>query len=332
MGHSMGGVVATSLLPSPNISAVITMSTPHEIPPARFDRRIAAIYKHNQVALTTADTPILSLCGGAADLMVPSESCILPEVANGNVYRRTIFSSALEGCWTGVGHQVIVWCHQVRWRVARAALELGAVSSSVERGFVLDRWLRDGRSLLPAPGHPARLDLSQEGYTVLPSGPLVLRDLRKPRAVYLAPVPEANHLTRFVAYVSEGSVLSVAPHHPSSLSVTFYLCSSSTDTPHDTSSRPACEEWHPTNLKLIPNASPGKLFPIPHEGVDESEGVVVFEAVLPDHDDKYRWVAVAYTTNEERGWILGGFEQDEPIVGKFSVHGTLKFRSTFLRN
>src|SRR5260370_27290061 len=106
--NSRGGIVATSLLPPPNISAVITMSTPHEIPPARFDRRIAAIYEHNKAALTMADTPILSLCGGATDLMVPSESCILPEVATMIVYRRTIFSRALEHCWTAVGHRVMV--------------------------------------------------------------------------------------------------------------------------------------------------------------------------------------------------------------------------------
>jgi len=301
------------------------MSTPHQIPPARFDRRIAAIYEHNQAALITADTPILSLCGGATDLMVPSEFCILPEIANGNVYRRTIFSSALEGCWTGVGHQVMVWCHQVRWRVARAALELGVASSSVERAFILDRWLRDGRTLSPTPVHPVRLDLSQESYTVLPSGPLVLRNLRKSRAVYLTPVPEANHPIRFVAYVSEGAVLSMAPHHPSSLSVAFYLCSSSTNAPHEPLSRPACEEWHPITLKLIPNAPPERPFPLPHEGVDESEGVVVFEAALPEGGDKHRWVAVAYATNEQRGWVIGDFVQDEPIVRKVSVHGTLLF-------
>ena len=105
MGHSMGGIVATSLLPSSNISAVITMSTPHQLPPARFDRRIASIYNNNRAALAASNTPILSLCGGATDLMVPSESCILPGVPNVvGVYRRTVFSSALEGCWTSIGH------------------------------------------------------------------------------------------------------------------------------------------------------------------------------------------------------------------------------------
>jgi len=321
MGHSMGGVVATSLLPSSNISAVITLSTPHKIPPARFDRRIAAIYENNQAVLETADTPILSLCGGATDLMVPSESCILPDVTNGNVYRRTIFSSALEGCWTGVGHQVMVWCHQVRWRVARAALELSA-ASSVERSFTLDRWLRDGPHLIPASESPARLDLGRESYDVLPPGPFVLHDLRKSNTVYLAPVPEVNYPIRFAAYVSEGSVLSLAPQHPSSLSVTFYLCSSSSDDPYDTSSLPACEQWQPTTLKLIPNASPERPFPVPHEGVGESEGVVVFEAVIPERSSQHRWVAITYSTNGERGWILGDFVRAGPITRKIDVRGT----------
>ena len=72
MGHSMGGVVATSLL------------------------RIAFIYCRNPAALATANIPILSLCGGAMDLMVPSKWCVLPDAANTGVYRRTVFSSALE--------------------------------------------------------------------------------------------------------------------------------------------------------------------------------------------------------------------------------------------
>ena len=322
MGHSMGGIVATSLLPSPNISAVITMSTPHQIPPARFDRRIAAIYDRNKVTLATADTPILSLCGGAADLMVPSESCILSKVTSRNAYRQTVFTSALEGCWTGVGHQVMVWCHQVRWRIARAALELGAASSHLERGFILDRWLRDGRSLSPALEHLPRLDLSQETYDILPPGPFVLRELRQRKAVYLTPVSRTNRPTKFVAYVSGGTVLSMAPHHPSSLSAAFFLCSSLAGDPYDISSRPSCEELHPSTLKLIPNTSPEKPFPVPNEGVDESEGVVVFEAVLPERSDGHLWVAVVHSTNEERGWILGDFVQDEPIVKELGILGT----------
>ena len=86
---------------------------------------------------------------------------------------------------------------------------------------------------------------------------------------------------------------------------------------------PVCEELHPSSLKLIPNPSLEKLFLVPHEGVDESEGVVVFEAVLSEHKgDGSRWVAVVYSTNKEHGWILGGFVEDEPTVKQFNVHST----------
>ena len=56
------------------------MLTPHQLPPAHFDCQIAAIHDYLAV-LATANTPILSLCGGV-DLMVPSESCILPDAVN----------------------------------------------------------------------------------------------------------------------------------------------------------------------------------------------------------------------------------------------------------
>jgi glycosylphosphatidylinositol deacylase len=113
LGHSMGGVVAASLLPNANVSALITMATPHTLPPARFDRRIAALYAHNAGVLANDPTSILSVCGGATDTLVPSESCILPELptTNGSAptpFRRTVFASALEGAWTGVGHIAIV--------------------------------------------------------------------------------------------------------------------------------------------------------------------------------------------------------------------------------
>lgn len=143
MGHSMGGIVATSLLPSNRISAILTMSAPHTLPPARFDARVDEIYHANTQTLFSDPTPMVSLCGGATDMMIPSESCILPPIAAGHLYRKTVFTSALEGAWTGVGHQEMVWCHQVRWRIARAALKLGMANNPKGRGLVLDKWLRE---------------------------------------------------------------------------------------------------------------------------------------------------------------------------------------------
>ena len=86
---------------------------------------------------------------------------------------------------------------------------------------------------------------------------------------------------------------------------------------------PTCEELHPSSLKLIPEPSPEKPFLVPHEGVDESDGVVVFEAILPRcNGGENHWVAISYPTNENRGQILGGLVKNEPTVGQFNVHGT----------
>jgi GPI inositol-deacylase len=95
------GVVETSLLPSVHISAIITMSTPHALPHARFDSLIDEIYRRNRLILDSDPTPILSLCGGATDMMISSESCVLEKQGAGAMLRRTVSTSALEGAYSG---------------------------------------------------------------------------------------------------------------------------------------------------------------------------------------------------------------------------------------
>ncbi|TFY70018.1 hypothetical protein EVG20_g2909 [Dentipellis fragilis] len=334
MGHSMGGIVATSILPRPDVAALITMSTPHTIPPARFDRRISTIYSHNRKTLAHDPTPILSLCGGAGDLMIPSEFCILPPSETPEVgqapYRRTIFTSALEGCWTSVGHQVMVWCHQVRWRVARAALELAA-STSGERPSVLDHWLSDG----PLPTEiPVASNAEQSlpaPHEVVPSGAQLV--LRSPTAsvsrTHFLPVPARTvdiAKKTFIIYVSQASILGKGPAHPSLLSVSIRLCHTAspfTESPSGAS----CASLRPDKLRLLPGTHPGRPFPLPNEGIDESDGVVLFEAdlLLPEGQGEAtgQWVAVSLTGADGHGWILGGFVDPQPITNELSVYGAL---------
>ncbi|KAI0329552.1 GPI-inositol-deacylase [Cubamyces sp. BRFM 1775] len=319
MGHSMGGVVATALLPNPNISAIITMSTPHSLPPVRFDRRIDHIYADNLKDLASDPTPILSLCGGATDLMIPSESCILPSFAENeanSVYRRTVFTSALEGCWTGVGHLAMVWCHQVRWRIARAALEIAASPSPEARALVLDRWLRDGHTLPPGHLPSDVLSLHTGEYDIVPSGKnLLVRDPVGTRSYLLQPPvsSDGSSTARFVLYASQGSVPPVAPHKPLPFRVTVYTCSEAEAT--------ACSPLAPTTLKLIPSPIPGSSFPVPDEGTDESEGVVLYEAdaALPAQTR----IAVKIDGGDGRGWVFGGFATKEPIFADISLAGLL---------
>jgi len=338
MGHSMGGIVATSLLSSQsqNISTIITMSAPHTLPPARFDSRIDMIYAANQRILDSDDdTPIVSLCGGATDMMIPSESCLLlvravDEKREEDIYRRTVFTSALEGAWTGVGHREMVWCHQVRWRVARAALELGASATPKGRGVILDKWLRDGHALPPAIPESKDDDFSltdSSTYEILPADINLV--LKKPQSsrTYLLPLslgPSSSTPHKFVLFVSQGTIPPVSPQNPLPLQVSVHLCTStSLSTPQNVS--PRCGSLKPTILKLVPNPLPGQTFPVPHEGSDESEGVVFYEADIPLLDieatSTSRWVGVRVEGTDGTGWLVGGFSLGDELTNDI---GTLR--------
>lgn len=315
MGHSMGGVVATSLLPSPDISAIITMSTPHTLPPARFDARIEKIYARNHQLLLIDPTPIISLCGGATDMMIPSESCILPAVSlnhSKRVHRKTVFTSALEGSWTGVGHREMVWCHQIRWRVARAALELGKSSSTQDRATILDRWFRDGNDFPSNVSPPSEMILTNSSaFEILPSNKHLV--LKRPQLLqtYLFPVSpaEVNLSSKFVLYMSQGSIMSVSPQRRGALRASVYICHNQGVMLQSEWTAPICVTKSPNFLKLLPNPIPGRLFPVPGEGSDESEGVVFFEIDLVGHvhASDNTWVAVRVEDADGDGWLMGGF-------------------------
>jgi GPI inositol-deacylase len=317
----MGGIVATSLLDTQSVQAIITMSTPHRLPPARFDHRVDRLYDYTLGLLANDPTPVVSLCGGATDMMIPSESCILPPPSNtsgSQPFRTTIFTSGLEGAWTGVGHQEMVWCHQVRWRVARVILEMAAVPD-VEKGAILDKWLRDGHTLPPLAveggARPSLTDPSQ--YEALPVGINLV--MRRPRGkvTYLLPVPERSILypnSTFILYASQGTIAPVGPAHPNSLRVAVSLCTSSS--PHASEDTPiTCGRLAPSAHRLIPNPPYRQIFPAPRDpfiqdsgGVDESDGVVLFEAEMPKTKlSDYEWVALDIESPVAEGWVVGGF-------------------------
>ncbi|EFI27764.1 GPI inositol-deacylase [Coprinopsis cinerea okayama7 len=303
LGHSMGGIVATSLLPSSQISAIIAMATPFALPPARFDPSIDSVYTNLHKILADDPTPILSICGGATDKMIPSESCILPHT-NGSGFRRTVFTSALEGSWTGVGHEAIVWCHQARWRVARAALELSPYRSTGEVVKALDRWLRDGHTLPPDGGPDQELTLEEvENAQETRKGTKL--QLTSPTSstagTYRLEVPRSTSSdikSSLIVLLSQGSVNGLGPQRPIPLRASIYGCVKDND---------SCTPLPPTVLKLLPSPIPGKPFPVPKEGSDESTGVVVFEADLSSAELEY--VIIKVENADGRGWLLASIEE-----------------------
>ena len=198
----------------------------------------------------------------------------------------------------------MVWCHQVRWRIARAALELGT-SSTTEKGIALDRWFRDGLSLDVTSVNSSHRDLvltDPKAYETLPvNDPLVLRIPHSSR-LYLLPISPSIAPSPFILFVSQGAIPPVSPPNPFPLRVYVYLCSGFGGEP------PRCRTLTPVTLKLVPNPIPGRPFPIPGEGSDESEGVVLFEATIPPSNlaEKKRWVGVHVESADGKGWLIGG--------------------------
>ena len=237
-------------------------------------------------------------------------------------WRKTVFTTCMEGAWTGVGHREMVWCHQVRWRVARAAMELGNSPSETEKGAILGRWFRDevNHDYLHQNG-PLRMGSS--AVTHIPSGQrLMLRPVPLQSGMYLLPL--APGLTRhsFILYVSHGAVGSLSPHHASELHASVLRCHLSTEN---------CFPLWPHSLKLIPNPLPGTPFPVSGKGVDESDGVVRFEATLDTWDleasNVDEWIGVDIRGGGDlRSWMVAGIEQERVVMSEDSVFGEIVLR------
>ena len=123
IAHSMGGIVAREVFTLDGyeedmVNLLITLSTPHAIPPTTFSRTMHSIYsnnKHYDENITT-----ISISGGSADTLLPSDVTFAPVSSNNNTLN--ILSTAIVGVWAPISHQAIVWCDQLRRKLSTAIL------------------------------------------------------------------------------------------------------------------------------------------------------------------------------------------------------------------
>lgn len=140
VGHSMGGVVARTMVTMPNyqarsINTIITLAAPHARAPVSFDGDIVRTYKGVNDYWRQAysqkwanDNPLwhltlISIAGGGLDTVVPSDyssiASLVPET-----HGFTVFTSSIPNVWTGMDHLAITWCDQVRKSVVRALYDV----------------------------------------------------------------------------------------------------------------------------------------------------------------------------------------------------------------
>ena len=148
IGHSMGGIVARTMLTLPNyqagsINTIITLSSPHARAPVSFDEDIISIYKKindywrkSYSTEASANNPLseitlISLAGGSLDTVVPSDYASLASlVPESNGF--TVFTSTMPRVWTGCDHLSILWCDQLRKAVVRALFQIVDIRKSAQ--------------------------------------------------------------------------------------------------------------------------------------------------------------------------------------------------------
>jgi hypothetical protein len=160
LGHSMGGIVARTMFSMSNyqhgtINTIITMSTPHMLPPAPFDWKVSQIYdninkfwqngfsKHvmetdveskyhshyyrptdpNNSVKSLRDISIISLAGGTLDNTVCSDSTNMGSIVPAT-HGFTVFSTAVPGVWTGADHVSILTCNQLVKVISKTLLNI----------------------------------------------------------------------------------------------------------------------------------------------------------------------------------------------------------------
>lgn len=166
IGHSMGGVVARTMLTMPNyqlnsINTIVTMSAPHARPPVSVDaesvrtyRRINDYWRQAYTQKWANDNPLwhvtlISIAGGGLDTVVPSDFASLESLLP-STHGFTVFTSGIPGVWTGCDHIQTTWCVQLMRSIIRSifmTLDIrrpGQTKPRAERMRIFKRWYLTG--------------------------------------------------------------------------------------------------------------------------------------------------------------------------------------------
>lgn len=219
LGHSMGGIVARTMLIMPNyqsnsINTIITMSAPHARPPVSFDGEIVKTYKQINDYWREAysqkwannnplwHVTLVSIAGGGLDTVVPSDYASLESLVP-ETHGFTVFTSSVPNVWTSMDHQAILWCDQFRKVVVRSLYDVVDVNRAAqtkpraERMRAFKKWYLTGMENIAEKTLSERepttlLTLEDNSNSIVTQGErLTLRRLgesQHPRA-YLLPVP-----------------------------------------------------------------------------------------------------------------------------------------------
>lgn len=171
LAHSMGGIAARYMFLQEgfdpgSVKTLVTLSTPHAIPPATFDRGVDRIYhdingywRLSYEALTNPlnETLCISIAGGIADTMISSDYADMSSLVPPS-HGFSVMTTSTPTLFSPVDHQAMMWCDQLRHQIISALLE-STDSRRPDRSRGLDERLAvfrhhllTGAELLPSSG------------------------------------------------------------------------------------------------------------------------------------------------------------------------------------
>ena len=183
IGHSMGGIVARTMLTMPNyqansINTIITLAAPHARAPVSFDADIISTYKHinnywrhsysqqRREKNPLASVSLVSIAGGGLDTIVPSDYATLASlVPESNGF--TVFTSTMPHVWTGMDHLAITWCDQLRRSIVRALYDVVDATRPNQTRILPERMRAFKKRFLTGMEDTAERSLTQETPSIL---------------------------------------------------------------------------------------------------------------------------------------------------------------------
>jgi len=250
VGHSMGGVVARTMLTMPNyqsnsVNTIVTVSAPHARPPVSFDaesvrtyKRINDYWRQAYTQTWANDNPLwhvtlISIAGGGLDTVIPSDFASLESLVP-STHGFTVFTSAIPNVWTGCDHIQTTWCVQLMKAIVGSLFETldvyrpSQTKPRAERMRIFKRWyltgLEDAAEKTLKQKEPSTLlALEDESNSVLALGErLVIRGLgrtKKPKT-HLLPIPlQSGSGTQTLTLLSDSRLES--PENPGPIEVLF---------------------------------------------------------------------------------------------------------------
>lgn len=230
IGHSMGGFIARSLVVLNNyvpesINTIVTLATPHIMPPLTFDSEMTEIYTRvNQYWVDSfseknvnrnplSSVALVSIAGGTLDNMIQSDyTLISPLVSPSNAF--STISTTIPGVWTSIDHLAIVWCHQCRYALVNSLLEIVDPSSPSktrslsERMAIFSKYLLSGfepyeynYNLRNTPTTPESYIIrSSDTFSSFSVSSTSLRYTPSKR-FYLVPIPKSENSQGYMAHI-----------------------------------------------------------------------------------------------------------------------------------